>query len=510
MLLSKQRDSENKDLENYLVDLVKELDVPESRYEAAQRSYHSVGEWLGRDASTLQKFNPAVYIQGSFRLGTAIRPINENDDYDVDLVCELDVDLHTMTQAELKQLFVYEMTAYAKAQGMEPPSEGRRCVTLNYADSAQFHLDVLPAVPDGKRKVEALALEKLRTDWADSAIAITDQGHSYFNVKTARWPHSNPKGFSAWFQACMRKVFESRRHALALEARASVEEIPEHVVKTPLQAAVQIMKRHRDMMFKDRPDEKPISVIISTLAAQAYESDATISAALGTIFNNMSSHIVSRDGVLWIANPTDPKENFADRWQSHPERQTAFFEWLAKAREDFAMAASKNSRKHLVEATASWAGAAAQRAGGQSQPSRGSSWLSSRIYAAVTWSHRKQTPWPVYKSGTVSISCVASKSGFRPMPIASHGPGLAKGTQLQFTAQTDIPLPFDVHWQITNTGDEALAANALRGDFSSGVVRDRIVHTETAAYRGPHSIECFIVKAGYLVASSGRFIINVA
>lgn len=510
MLLNELFDFENRDLESYLVDLVNELDVPESRYEAAQRSYHSVGEWLSRDESTLQQFNPAVYIQGSFRLGTAIRPINENDDYDVDLVCELDVDLLTVTQAELKQLFVDEMAAYAKAHSMGQPSEGRRCVTLNYTDGAQFHLDVLPAVPDGKRKVEALAMENLKTDWAESAIAITDHEHPRFRFKTDHWPHSNPKGFSAWFQECMRKVFESRRYALALEAHASVEEIPEHVVKTPLQAAVQIMKRHRDMMFKDRPDEKPISVIISTLAARTYASESTISGALGTILHNMRNHIVTRDGVLWIANPTDPKENFADRWQSHPERQDAFFEWLEKASSDFVLASSKRSRKFLVEATESWAGPAAQRAGGQSPKPSGSSWLATRIHAAVTWAHRQQTPWPVYKSGAVSISCVASKNGFRPLPLPSHGPALAKGTQLRFNARADIPAPFDVHWQITNTGDEASAAKALRGDFSKGVVRDHIVHTEIAAYRGPHSIECFIVKGGYLAASSGRFIVNVA
>ncbi|PTT91477.1 nucleotidyltransferase [Pelomonas sp. HMWF004] len=510
MLLKELVNVPNGDLESYLVDLVKELEVPESRYEAAERSYHSVGEWLGRDGSKLQGFDPAVYIQGSFRLGTAIRPINESDDYDVDLVCELGVDILSVTQEELKALFKDELAAYAKAHGMEAPSEGRRCVTLNYADGAQFHLDVLPAVPDGTRKVQALAMESLNTDWAETAIAITDQDHPRFRFKTAAWPHSNPKGFSNWFQHCMRKVFEARRQALALEARASVEDIPVHAVKTPLQAAIQIMKRHRDMMFKDRPEEKPISVIISTLAARAYGSDATISAALGTILNGMRGYIENREGVLWIANPTDPKENFADRWQAHPERQAAFFEWAEKARSDFADASSQHSRKLLVEATESWAGAAARRAGHQGKPPAASSWLATRINKAVTWAHRQKAPWQVYKSGSVAISCVATRRGFRPTDIPSNGLALAKGTDLRFIANTGVQPPFDVYWQITNTGDEAATANALRGDFSKGVVRDEIVHTETAAYRGPHSIECFIVKGGYLAASSGHFIVNVA
>ena len=47
----------------------------------------------------------------------------------------------------------------------------------------------------------------------------------------------------------MRKTFEARRHAMALEVQSSIEDIPEYKVRTPLQSAIQILKRHRDMMF---------------------------------------------------------------------------------------------------------------------------------------------------------------------------------------------------------------------------------------------------------------------
>ena len=33
---------------------------------------------------------------------------------------------------------------------------------------------------------------------------------------------------------------------------------------------------------------------------------------------------------------------------------------------------------------------------------------------------------------------------------------------------------------------------------------------ESTSYSGTHTIECFIVKNGYLVARSGAFVVNIA
>lgn len=59
---------------NFLEGLAKDIDVPPSLYEEANSRYLSVGNWLGRPTSTLLKYSPDVYVQGSFRLGTPIKP----------------------------------------------------------------------------------------------------------------------------------------------------------------------------------------------------------------------------------------------------------------------------------------------------------------------------------------------------------------------------------------------------------------------------------------------------
>ena len=75
-------------IEELIADLAEVLDIPAERYESADRSYRSVGKWLDRPESRFSSVKTDVYTQGSFRLGTAIRPANGEEHYDLDIVCE--------------------------------------------------------------------------------------------------------------------------------------------------------------------------------------------------------------------------------------------------------------------------------------------------------------------------------------------------------------------------------------------------------------------------------------
>lgn len=307
-----------------------------------------------------------MYVQGSFRLGTPIRPVNDDEHYDIDLVCELSFGKHQVTQKELKKKLGVEMKLYAKQHGMKEGSEGRRCWTLDYSEGAQVHLDALPAIPDGEGRKIALESLSLSSDWSQTAIPITDTDSANFSERAESWPHSNPRGFTEWFKSRMVVAFNEERAQLALEACANVEDVPEHGVKTPLQRVIQILKRHRDIRFSSRPDVKPISVIITTLAARAYGNQRNLSEALAHILDNMHLHIKKRNGIWWIENPTDSAENFADKWESNPERGEAFFEWLEYAHEDFKEIACENNLHLILEsATESFGASVASGAVGR-------------------------------------------------------------------------------------------------------------------------------------------------
>jgi hypothetical protein len=339
--------------ERYLEALAAELEIEPARYESAERSYTSLGTWLHRAESTVLKYDPQVYVQGSFRLGTAIKPLNDSEDYDVDSVCEFrSVNKGTMTQRQLKDKLGVEIKSYAASKNMtKPVKPGRRCWKLEYADGAQFHMDIVPAVPNAEGQRLLLEQRSLNSRWTNTAIAITDNEHSDYEVFSDDWPRSNPKGYGNWFRS---KVVEVERKKRVTEAaRAEVESMPTYRIRTPLQSAVMILKRHRDVMFEHRFDERPISVIITTLAAHAYGAEESIGKALVSILTGMDRHI-KRDayGNDVIENPTDPLENFADKWPDHPERREAFYEWLEAARQDFLEAAKLSERRRITDTIA--------------------------------------------------------------------------------------------------------------------------------------------------------------
>lgn len=344
---TEQKITATKQAEEYLAAMAKALEIPQSRYEQAERSYKSVGSWLERDASQVQGYAPETYIQGSFKLGTATKPETADEQYDIDCVCNLrNVTKMKMSQAELKALIGDELELYRKDKKMNKAlQEGRRCWTLEYADEAQFHMDIVPAIPNESDQRALFEAYGLDAQFADTAIAITDNEETTYHHVTRDWPRSNPRGYAEWFKARMGDVFVKGRQQILNEMRskgvtASVEDIPVYRVRTPLQSAIMILKRHRDTMFADDPTDKPISIILSTLAAHAYNGETTIGAALMAILVGMEEPI-KYDGVKYtIANPTDGTENFADKWEKKPERKDAFYSWLAQAREDFAAAAN--------------------------------------------------------------------------------------------------------------------------------------------------------------------------
>ena len=502
-----------KHTEELLEDLAASLQVPPNRYESAERSYKAMGEWLRREASPVRKANPKIYIQGSFGLGTANRPASGQEDYDVDLVCELAISKTQLSQEQLKAGIGKELHSYAEAHNMKAPTEGRRCWTQDYADGAQFHIDVLPALPDARYQRLLLAQHGFSSEWIDTAIAITDREDRQYRSITNEWPTSNPKGYASWFRSKMQAAFDARRRALALEARASIEEIPDFKVRTPLQSAVQILKRHRDVMFLDRKDAKPISIIVTTLAAHAYRQEPTISSGLYGILSRMDAYIEDRDGVAWIGNPTDPRENFADRWRLFPERRQAFYEWLDRVRTDFRTAAKTQHHaramtvlspilgKDLIDAAASKRSRSFLDYGASTK----------RLRKALNPAHRTAPPWDCLDQGDARIKqAQIERPGLGLQLFQSNGAPLPKQCGLRFQADTSVPWPYSVFWQVVNTGAEAKAADGLRGGFDEGLVTlGLLTKEESTLYAGTHSIECFIVKNGYLAARSGQFIVNI-
>lgn len=356
--------------DDVLEQLARALDITDAQFELAVRRYKSLGNWLDRPESSLAIYSPEISPQGSFLLGTVTRPVDDSDTFDLDLVCRLSASKADFSQAMLKESVGTEIISYAKAKSFsEMPEDKRRCWTLTYQDDVSFHMDILPALPDGERYQMMMMREGFRdiagTDaLSGHAIAITDDRDANYHLYSDDWPISNPFGFAEWFRGRMQvRLYEAKAMFRDQQlVTASVEDVPDYKVRTPLQQSIQLLKRHRDMMFGD-DDDKPISIIISTLSAHAYQNEATISEALTTILTTMDQHILPEGAACRVPNPVNPNEDFADKWSETPRKEKLFWTWLAAARKDFGVYVQarpfnempdrlrKNLGEHLVEGT---------------------------------------------------------------------------------------------------------------------------------------------------------------
>jgi hypothetical protein len=323
---------QTKDISYLLNEVAKSIDLPDSLFDEAERKYKAVGKWLSEAPSPLAVYSPQIYPQGSFLLGTVTKPADDSDDYDIDLVFELALKKNEVTQKQLKNLVGDRLKENQIYHKMLTP-EKRRCWRLQYSDNVQFHQDILPAIPDIDMRLK-LRQFGVPQNLSETSLAITDTKDPNYSRVSENWPRSNPKGYAAWFRERMLIQFQEIRESLAVKLKADISNVPDYTIKTPLQRSIQLLKRHRDLMFVDDADDQPASIIITTLAAEAYNNEADLTDALSQIIEGMPQHITCKNDVVWIANPIDPAENFADRWIDNPIRHANFYKWLKQVKSD--------------------------------------------------------------------------------------------------------------------------------------------------------------------------------
>ncbi|WP_064198648.1 MULTISPECIES: nucleotidyltransferase [Emticicia] len=335
---------QKKQFDEIFEELVNNLDITESQYKAAVSSYNAVGNWLSSKDCILSKYNPEILPQGSFLIGTMIKPMNDEDDLDIDLVCELTGKNIDWTQEDLKTIVgnrIKENETYKEMLA----DEGRRCWTLEYRNDSEqvkerYHMDILPAIINEGYNVilEKAFSETNEMDLESLSIRITDNETDNYKSETdiSEWMKSNPFGYGKWF---INRATLSLRKAFSLNE--SIKPVPTYQKeKLPLQRVVQILKRHRDKMFLGDED-KPISIIITTLAGKAYNKETDLFSALSNVISNMESHIDEKydfelqKRIKFISNPINEEENFADKWVDYPKREENFFKWLRKLQSDF-------------------------------------------------------------------------------------------------------------------------------------------------------------------------------
>ena len=314
-------------LDEYLFAAIGNLDLPNADYAAALARYEDVARFLDAYWSGTG-LTGKVYAQGSLWLGTVIKVIYRNDEYDLDAVCRLNLSRSQITRADLKKMTGAALTAFVGSKPTWVPvlEEGKRCWTLVYPGHP-FHLDLLPSLPDDEPGA------------APNSIILTDKSLTI-------WKHSNPLDFAAWFHAVMRQEFLEKRAVLAKSM--DIGEVGWWEVKTTLQQAVMALKRHRDIFFKGHLKDRPASVLITTLAGQAFRGGNSVYEVLTDITGRMPGLVDEVGGKRVVLNPVQPKEDFADRWRRHPGQEEWFFRWMEEAAEVFGSVGRQRGMDNVI------------------------------------------------------------------------------------------------------------------------------------------------------------------
>jgi hypothetical protein len=305
-----------------LLDAVgRELELSDAQHEQARSRYEAVGDFLASQGGLLAEAK--ISPQGSVALGTTTKPINTNE-FDVDLICLLP-NMLGHTAAEIKAAVRNGLLAspvYARML-----IEKNRCWRLDYAN--QFHLDITPAV--------------LNLHCTKGGLLVPDRENNQLKP-------TNPKGYANRFNDYYAKLTPTFSAALRHkefsamdESLGHVEAYPERQLSKPiLNRIVQLLKRHRDVFYAEKPDEylkfAPISIVITTLAAKSYEwcvKNEVFSSGydlIVAVIKNMRSFInVTRNNSgnleYSVENETTRGENFAERWNDDPRFAGAFYEW---------------------------------------------------------------------------------------------------------------------------------------------------------------------------------------
>ena len=236
-----------------------EVNLNQTRLDRLQTAVGAVGTYLKDHLRGYQKMDP----QGSYALGTLIKPVDDNDEYDADIQVVMNPNPSWRPKDYLDAVYgtLRSNETYAGKLRLKT-----RCVTVDYA--GDFHLDVVPRVTSGGK-------------------------HYVCNRITNRPEVTDGTGYRDWFN-------EKNR-----------------ITGGNLKRVVRLLKYLRD----HKKNYTVKSILLTTLAGNAiYPSDegtegvSTVADTMVTVLSRMDDYLRQHPNMPGIKNPVLPTETFNRHW----------------------------------------------------------------------------------------------------------------------------------------------------------------------------------------------------
>lgn len=288
-------------IDRLLKSVCEKVQLSRSQHQLADEHYKAVGNWLEGESSNLIIYKPRLYPQGSLPMGVTNKPL-DSEEYDLDFICELNIQSSQISPTDLFSKIEYRIRQHADYK--DRIELGKRCIRLSYAQN--FHLDIVPACTNSSAGY--------------GQVRIPDR-------ELEDWRDTNSKQYVEWFNTIADLPNDTER----IDAAEPL--VPQEAFddKSALKFAVQLLKRHRDIAFTDQPDLAPVSIVLSTLAAETYSGNTSVFSTVKKTLNIVHARIEQSQERLEVWNPANAiQEDLGERWDKNPDAYDAFKSWISQ------------------------------------------------------------------------------------------------------------------------------------------------------------------------------------
>lgn len=301
-------------LDALLAEIAVNIQLPPSLHAKAVDRYEAVRHYIERAGSPLEGRVSCFHPQGSMAIDATTSTRGTDDEYDLDIVAEIDgLDLGP-------EALLDDLESALEGYPVSRIVRQTRCVTLYYSDG--MHLDVTPSRRRAPKEKQG-------------EIPHAKKGS---RNEPPRYVPMNSFAFCQWY--CVRTPMEER-FALALNRRlyeqagiafaaADVEDVPAQtplIIKSVTTVALQLIKRHRNIVYAKETGRIPPSVVLSCHAGHAARpglglAEMVIRQARWTA--RAIDEAAKYGRLLSVPNPEFKEEHFTDRWPESQSQQNTY------------------------------------------------------------------------------------------------------------------------------------------------------------------------------------------
>ena len=308
-----------------LADVAIRVQLGQTHYQMTVERYQKINKLIEHDGSPLKDLVELFYPQGSMAIGATIASRLRTDEFDIDVVAQLDLPDCIPPHEPLDMLFE-AIRGEPGSRYYKKTKRRTRCVTVDYED--KMHIDVTPVI-------RRLGTPE-RESWLFHDRPEAPREPSYRLI-------ANPYGFAEWFKANtppdqdFADIFEKRAaeyEQLMFKEAADSDPVPPQeppFQKSKAVIVLQLLKRWRNVQYDARSGRRPPSILIAKLVADAANhtdrlSEELLLQARYTLHEFQCFH--NAGYRIHVTNPVCEQDVLTDRWPESLQDQAIFIDDL--------------------------------------------------------------------------------------------------------------------------------------------------------------------------------------